>query len=118
MKTFTSVKRVFSIAVMLALAFSVLAAPGTAWSSLRDEVREFHLFMRDRPRISADLRANPNLVNNRRYLNQHEDLARFLRRRPALRDEIRYNPNRVFSRYYVNDRYDRYDRYDRFGRWR
>jgi len=115
MKTFTPVRQVFSFAIMLALAFSVLATPGTAWSSLRDEVREFHLFMRDRPRIYADLRANPNLVHSRRYLDQHEDLARFLRRRPALREEIRYNPNRVFSRYYINDRYDRYDR---FGRWR
>ena len=115
MKTFTPVKQVFSVAVMLALALSVLATPGTAWSSLRDEVREFHLFLQDRPRISADLRANPNLVNSRRYLDQHEDLARFLRRRPALRDEIRYNPTRVFSRSYA---YDRYDRYDRYGRWR
>lgn len=115
MKTFTPVKQLFSVAVMLALALSVLATPGTAWSSLRDEVREFHLFLLDRPRISADLRANPNLVNSRRYLDQHEDLARFLRRRPALRDEIRYNPTRVFSRSYA---YDRYDRYDRYGRWR
>jgi hypothetical protein len=115
MKTFTPDKQLFSVAVMLAIALSVLAAPGTAWSSLRDDVREFHFFLRDRPRISADLRANPNLVHSRRYLDQHEDLAHFLRRRPALREEIRYNPNRVFSRYYV---YDRYDRYDRFGRWR
>lgn len=118
MKTFMPVKHVFSVTVMLALVLSVLASPSTAWSSLRDEVREFHLFLRDRPRVSADLRANPNLVNSRRYLDQHEDLARFLRHRPALRDEIRYNPGRVFGRYYVNDRYDRYDRYDRFGRWR
>ena len=115
MKTFASFKRVFSAAVMLALALSVIAVPGTAWSTLRDEVREFHLFLRDRPRVYADLRANPNLVNSRRYLDEHEELARFLRRRPALRDEIRYNPNRVFSRSYA---YDRYDRYDRFGRWR
>ena len=115
MKTFTPLKQVFSVAVMLALALSVLAAPGTAWSGLRDEVRDFHLFMRDRPRIAAELRANPHRVNSRRYLDQHEDLERFLRRRPALRDEIRYNPSRVFSRSYA---YDRYDRYDRYGRWR
>ena len=112
MRTFTSLKQRFSVALFVALALSVLAVPSTAWSSLRDEVREFHLFLRDRPRISADLRANPNLVNSRRYLDQHEDLARFLRRRPALRDEIRSNPNRVFSRYYATDRYER------FGRWR
>ena len=118
MKTFTRLKHAYSLAVLLALALSVLATAGTAWSSLRDDVREFHLFLQDHPRISADLRANPNLVNSRRYLDQHEDLARLLRRRPALRDEIRYNPNRVFGRYYASDRYDRYDRYDRFGRWR
>jgi len=118
MKTFTPVRQVYSVALMLALALAALVAPGTAWSSLRDEVRDFHLFLQDRPRMSADLRANPNLVNSRRYLDQHEDLARFLRRRPALRDEIRYNPNRVFGSSSVYNRYDRYDRYDRFGRWR
>ena len=118
MKTFTPFKQVFSVAVMLALALSVLATPGTAWSSLGDDIREFHLFLRDHPRISADLRANPNLVNSRRYLDQHRIWRYFLRRRPALRDEIRYNPNRVFSRSYAYNRYDRYDRYDRFGRWR
>lgn len=118
MKTFTRFKQVFSASIIVALALSVIVLPGTAWSSLRDEVRDFHLFMRDRPRIAADLRANPNLVNNRRYLDQHEDLERFLRRRPALRNEIRYNPSRVFSSSYAYGRYDRYDRYDRFGRWR
>src|SRR5918994_7721518 len=105
MKTFIPIRQVFSVTVMLALALAVLASPGIAWSSLRDEVREFHLFLRDRPRVYADLRANPNLVNSRRYLDEHEELARFLRRRPALRDEIRYNPSRVFSRSYAYDRY-------------
>jgi len=109
MKVFANSKSILSFAAVLALSISVLSIPGTAWSGLRDDVREFHLFLRDHPRVSADLRANPNLVNSRRYLDQHEDLARFLRRRPGLRDEIRSNPNRVFGRYYA---------YDRFGRWR
>jgi hypothetical protein len=108
MKILTNSKSIFSLAAMLALAIAVLSIPGTAWSSLRDDVREFHLFLRDHPRVSSDLRANPNLVNSRRYLDQHEDLARFLRRRPALRDELRSNPNRVFGRYYAYDRYDRW----------
>ena len=112
MKVFANSKSIFSLAAVLALSISVLSVPGTAWSGLRDDVREFHLFLRDHPRVSANLRANPNLVNSRRYLDQHEDLARFLRRRPGLRDEICSNPDRVFSRYYA------YDRYDRFGRWR
>jgi hypothetical protein len=112
MKVFANSKSIFSLATVLALSISLLSVPGTAWSGLRDDVREFHLFLRDHPRVSADLRANPNLVNSRRYLDQHEDLARFLRRRPGLRDEIRSNPNRVFGRSYA------YDRYDRFGRRR
>jgi len=112
MKVFANSKSIFSLAAVLALSISVLSVPGTAWSGLRDDVRDFHLFLRDHPRVSADLRANPNLVNSRRYLDQHEDLARFLRRRPGLRDEIRSNPNRVLGRSYA------YDRYDRFGRRR
>jgi hypothetical protein len=115
MKVFANRKSIFSLAAILVLSISVLSTPGIAWSGLRDDVREFHLFLRDHPRVSSDLRSNPNLVNSRRYLDQHEALARFIRRRPALRDEIRSNPNRVFGRYYA---YDRYDRYDRFGRWR
>ena len=112
MKVFANSKSIFSLATVLALSISLLSVPGTAWSGLRDDVRDFHLFLRDHPRVSADLRANPNLVNSRRYLDQHEDLARFLRRRPGLRDEIRSNPNRVLGRSYA------YDRYDRFGRRR
>ena len=108
-------KPIFSFAMVLALALSVLALPGTAWSGLRDDVRDFHMFLRNHPRISADLRANPNLVNSRRYLDQHDDLARFLRSRPALRDEVRVHPFRVLGSSYA---YDRYDRYDRYGRWR
>jgi len=121
MNAFKNSKYISLVAIMLALALSVLSTPGTAWSSLRDDVREFHLFLQDHPRISSDLRANPNLVHNRRYMDQHDDLARFLRNRPGLRQEIALNPDRVFGRYYTNGRYgpyDRYDRFDRFGRWR
>jgi hypothetical protein len=123
MKTRNRSKYVFSVAMMLALALSILGAPGAAWSSLRDDIREFHLFLRDHPRISSELRANPNLVYNRRYMDQRYELARFLWRRPGLRQEIASNPGRVFGRYNTYgpygryDRYDRFDRYDRYGRW-
>jgi hypothetical protein len=108
---------------MFALALSILGTPGAVWSSLRDDIREFHLFLRDHPRISSELRANPNLVHNRRYMDQRYELARFLWRRPGLRQEIANSPDRVFGRYYAygpygrSDRYDRFDRYDRYGRW-
>jgi hypothetical protein len=109
MSTLRGFKQVFSLAAMLALALSLFAAPGIAWSGIRDDVRDLHSFLRDHPRISSDVRGNPSLMNSRRYLDQHEDLARFLRHRPALRDEVRVNPHRVLGNY---------DRYDRYGRWR
>src|SRR5688572_7973155 len=118
MKKLNHPKNVFLLPMMLAFAFLLLAVPGSAWSSLRDDIREFHMFLQDHPRISSELRANPNLVNNRRYLDERDELARFLRRRPGLRQEIVYNPDRVFSRSYSYNRYNRYDRYDRYSRWR
>jgi hypothetical protein len=122
MKTLSRSKSVFFLAMMLTLALSILGTPGAAWSSLRDDIRDFHLFLRDHPRISSELRANPNLVYNRRYMYERGDLARFLWRRPGLRQEIASNPDRVFGRYYAyggrSGGYDRYDRYDRFDRWR
>jgi hypothetical protein len=118
MKQLNRPRNVFLLPMMLAFALSLLAIPGSAWSSLRDDIRDFHMFLQDHPRISSELRANPNLVNNRRYLDDRDELARFLRRRPGLRQEIVYNPDRVFSRYYSYNRYNRYDRYDRYNRWR
>ena len=108
-----------SFAAIFALALSVWAIPGTAWSGLREDMLDFHSFLRQRPRVAADLRANPDLVNSRRYLDRHEDLARFIRHRPALREELRYNPGRVMAGPAAYDRrYSRYHRYDRPPWWR
>jgi len=116
MKVLSRSKHFFALAT-LALALSVIAAPGLAWSGLRDDIREFHMFLRDHPRIASELRANPRLVYNRRYLDERERLARFLRGRPGLRQEIAQNPDRVFGRSYAYGPYDRYDRYDRLRPW-
>ena len=97
---------VFSGAIILALALSVLAMPATAWSAPRDEIRLFQNFLQHRPRVAAELRANPRLVNNRRYLERRDDLARFLRRYPEVRREIIYNPHRVLNPSYRVDHRD------------
>jgi hypothetical protein len=117
MKRFKSFKQPGSFAAVLGLALSIFILPGTAWSGLREDMRDFHSFLRDRPRVAAELRANPNLVNSRRYLDSRDELARFLWRRPALREELRYNPGRVM-RYSAYDHHDRYDRSGRYGWWR
>ena len=94
---------VLTAAVALTLALSVLGTPGAAWSSLRDEMRQFHDFLQDHPKVSTELRNNPNLVNSKKYLDKHEDLAKFLKRHPAVKREIVDHPRRAFSRYYVDD---------------
>jgi hypothetical protein len=94
---------ILSGAVILTLALSVLGTPGAALSTLRDEMRQFHDFLQDHPKVSTELRNNPNLVNSKKYLDKHEDLAKFLKRHPAVKREIVDHPRRAFSRYYVDD---------------
>ena len=93
-----------SSALILTLVLSVLGTPGAAWSSLRDEGRQFHNFLQDHPKVSTELRANPNLVSSKRYLDKHDDLEKFLKRHPSVKREILEHPSRVFGRYYRDDR--------------
>jgi len=88
-------KILFAGLITAAIFFS---APGTGWSNLRDEIQQFQVFLRNHPKISSDLRTNPNLVSNRKYLAKHDDLEKFFKRHPAVKNEILRHPRRVFSR--------------------
>jgi hypothetical protein len=90
------------LAIIVFLA-ALAGTTGTGWTNhgkLRDEVRQFHRFLQDHPKVSSELRKNPNLINSKRYLNQHDDLQAFLKRHPAVKREIVTHPSRVFGRYY------------------
>ena len=87
-------------ALILTLALSVLGTPGAAWSNLRDEMRQFHDFLQDHPKVSTELRNNPNLVSSKKYLDKHDDLEKFLKRHPRVKQEIVTHPSRVFGAYY------------------
>jgi hypothetical protein len=71
------------------LTIAALSAPSPAWSNLRDEVRQFHVFLQNHPKVSTELRNNPNLVNNKKYLDKHDDLAKFLKRHPLGKERNR-----------------------------
>ena len=107
MKPLTDHRRPFpTFMIALALALSFLATAAPAWSDhdqVRNEVRRFHDFLQDHPKVSTELRANPNLVNSKKYLAKHDDLEKFLKRHPTVRTEIVNHPNRVFGRYYRED---------------
>ena len=86
-------KRFFTGLITAALLFS---APAIGSANLHDEIQQFHVFLREHPKVSTDLRMNPNLVNNRKYLEKHDDLEKFLKRHPAVKNEILRHPRRVF----------------------
>lgn len=97
MKAMIRNSSIFSGIMVLAVALSVFAAPAEAWNYPRNEIRMFQNFLQSRPRIAAELRANPRLVYDRRYLERRDELARFLRRYPAVRREIVQNPRAVLG---------------------
>jgi hypothetical protein len=104
----TALKRPFSaIAVLVAAALLTLGSAGISRAdTLRDEIREFHVFLRHHPQLANELQRNPGLADNRRYLDRHDDLRDFLRNRPRLRREIVERPRRVLAnRYAWNDGY-------------
>ena len=101
----------FSINAVFALiaTISLLSFSSPAWSDyaqMRDEVTQFHNFMVKHPSVSADLQANPQLVNDRKYLDKHEEVKKFLKQHPAVQQEIAQHPRRVFGRYYIDDRHE------------
>jgi len=107
MESFNEPRRQLSLlALTIVLALSFFAAAKPAWSDhdqVRNEIRQFHDFLQDHPKVSTELRGNPNLVNSKKYLAKHDDLAKFLKRHPTVKTEIVNRPNRVFGRYYRED---------------
>jgi phage-related protein len=70
----------------------------------RSELASFDAFLDNHPEISEQLRANPSLVNDRDYVNNHPALQAYLQEHPQVREEIKENP-RAFMR--DERRYDR-----------
>ena len=80
------------LACALLLTISLLGVASPAWSDYRqmsNEMAQFHAFMRKHPGVSSDLQANPQLVNNRNYLDKHDEVREFLRHHPAVRTRDR-----------------------------
>jgi hypothetical protein len=91
----------------LILTTSLISFSSRAWgdySQMRDEIAQFHSFMIKHPSVSTDLQKNPQLVNDRKYLDKHEEVKKFLKQHPAVKQEIAEHPRRVFGRYYIDDR--------------
>jgi hypothetical protein len=74
------------------------------------------VFMQRHPGIARDLRTNPNLVNNSKYLDSKPELKGFLDQYPVLRKELRVNPGGLIGSKHDGDRW-RPGHHDSDWRW-
>lgn len=100
----------------LLIGLSVILGTATAsWAdSLRNEMGDFQHFLYEHPRIAADLQRDPQLANNRRYLNDHDNLRDFLHNHPQVRRELSVNPGRAMAGSYSRNS-GRYGDYRSYG---
>jgi hypothetical protein len=94
------------ILLLMSLVIPLIAAASPAWSShehMRSEISLFHDFLQSHPKVATELRTNPNLVNNKKYLDKHDELAKFLKRHPDVKRELVNHPSRVLGRYYTEE---------------
>ena len=87
-----------SLALSLVLGLSISVSGVSAQDDLtRGELRNLHQFLEDHPRIARDLRNNPSFINDRGWVDRHDELQNFLRDNPRIRRELREDPRRVMT---------------------
>ena len=69
------------------------AGNSSAGELRRRGVAVFDDFLDKHPQVAKDIARNPNLVNDRSYLKNHEEFHEFLKNHPNLRDSLRDNPD-------------------------
>ena len=70
----------------------------------RRELRNMDEFMDGHPEIAEQLRKDPSLVNNQKFVASHPALQQFLADHPGVREEYKENPNAFMHR---EERFDR-----------
>jgi hypothetical protein len=88
-----------ALSLILGLGMALVSASG-AWAQddpTRRELKNFHEFLENHPRVAEQLRQTPSLANDRRWVSRHDELEAFLRDHPRIRQELRENPSRVMS---------------------
>ncbi len=64
----------------------------------RAELRKFDGFLDSHPEVAEQLRKNPKLINNPKYIASHPQLHDFLEDHPRVREEIKENPRAFMNR--------------------
>ena len=80
-------------------------------SSRREELAQFDQFLDKHPEIAEQLRKDPSLADNQKFLQTHPALQTFLQDQPDIRAQLRQHPEAFIRQ---EDAFDRRD--DGFGR--
>jgi phage-related protein len=64
----------------------------------RGELKNMDAFMDGHPEIAEQLRKDPSLVNNKKFVADHPALQQFLANHPGVREEYKENPNAFMNR--------------------
>jgi hypothetical protein len=100
----------FFLAATTFVAVPPAAQAQSPYAVWRDRRAEFEKFMNKHPKASTELRENPQLAYDRKWLKKHPEVDKFFKRRPELREAVAYRPHLIYGSY---DRYDR--RHDRWS---
>jgi len=125
-------RKVFRLALLIALVTvlpaSITPTASDGWiasasaQSLTPEQKQrarearLDVFMQRHPGIARDLRNNPNLVNNSKYLDSKPELKGFLDQHPVLRKELHADPGVLIRGKHDGDRW-RTEHRDSDWRW-
>ena len=64
----------------------------------KEEIANFHQFLSSNPRISGQLNADPLLINEPRYLDEHPGLQAYLYDHPLVNKDLREDPGLLLQR--------------------
>ena len=70
----------------------------------RGELASMNSFMDGHPEIAEQIRKDPSLLDNRKFVESHPALQQYLAAHPGVREEVRENPSAFMS---AENRYDR-----------
>ncbi len=76
---------------------NVTSGPTQDNDTTRGELARFDQFLDSHREIAEQLRKDPSLVNNDRFVKDHPVLQSYLKDHPGIREEIKENPNSLHA---------------------
>src|SRR5260370_18737266 len=109
---FLCVRNSFALITLAALISVAPASAQTITSATPDsdttrrQLADFDRFLDSHPEVAGQLRQDPSLINNPKFVENHSELQQYLQQHPEVREEIKENPNAFMNQSQRLDRRD------------